>query len=73
MREADLSDVWDGSPNLGVGMPVNMTGPPVLPVLLHVVTQVLYVHVVHGVSVAGTGRYRYGPVMQIGDLSLISL
>ena len=43
-------------------MPANMTGPPVLPVLL--VTRV-----VHGVSVAG----RYGPVIQIGDPSLIPL
>ena len=43
-------------------MPANMTGPPVLPVLP--VTRV-----VHGVSVAG----RYGPVIQIGDPSLIPL
>ena len=43
-------------------MAANMTGPPVLPVLP--VTRV-----VHGVSVAG----RYGPVIQIGDPSLIPL
>ena len=58
MREADLSGVGVESNR----MPANMTGPPVLPVLP--VTRV-----VHGISVAG----RYGPVIRIGDPSLIPL